>query len=140
MPVNTIIDVQNKIVFSRAYGVLIDDEMIAHEKWLYAHPDFHEDFNQFVETIDITENLVTPDGVRLIAKISRFSERSRRVYLIKDDLTKGYSSIHGHLTTTDTNNFISLPDAKKACDWLGISIELYLAKREALINMAKDNG
>lgn len=140
MPVNSIIDVQNKIVFSRSHGVLLDQEMIAHEKWLFSHEHFDSEFGQFVDASDVTENRITPDGIRLASKLSSFSENARRVYLINDHLAMGYSNMHGHLTTMDTNNFLTTLDVNKACSWLGITKKLYLIKLEALKIMAKDNG
>ena len=83
------IDKERRLVLSSGSGVLTKEDLLGHMDRLSNDPDFDPDFAQVLDftRIDLVE--VEPEDVRQLAQRNIFSPRSRRAFVVKDDLQFG---------------------------------------------------
>ena len=83
------IDKERRLVLSSGAGVLTKEDLLGHMDRLSNDPDFDPDFAQVLDftRIDLVE--VEPEDVRQLAQRNIFSPRSRRAFVVKDDLQFG---------------------------------------------------
>ena len=92
MPAEYIIDTARGLVFSRGYGVITDDDLIAHVRSLAANPLFEGITRQFTDFSDVTEVHVTSDRLRQISGAANpFPMDSYRAILAPTDVAFGMS-------------------------------------------------
>jgi hypothetical protein len=68
MPASYLIDPARGVVFSRAWGVLTDEEILAHGRVLRADARLTPGFRQLADFRDVTTLGVTSEGVRRAAQ------------------------------------------------------------------------
>jgi hypothetical protein len=83
------IDIERRLVLSSGAGVLTKEDLLGHMERLSKDPDFDPDFCQLVDFTQITALEFEPDDVRQLAQRNIFSPRSRRAFVVKDDLQFG---------------------------------------------------
>jgi hypothetical protein len=89
MPATYIIDKQRGLVLSTATGTLSSQDLRDHAKRLNADPDFTPDQSQLFDMTLVTKVELTADALRELAVCTRFSSRSRRALVIKQDVLYG---------------------------------------------------
>ena len=93
MPGSYLIDVQRRIVFSRGWGVLTDDEIMSHASTLREDPRFEPTFCQVIDFGDVRELKVTTPGVRSVAQRNPFRPDSRRAVVAPSDEAFGLGAL-----------------------------------------------
>jgi hypothetical protein len=83
------IDKERRLVLSSGAGVLTKEDLWGHMERLSKDPDFNPDFCQVLDFTQITELEVVPEDVRQLAQRNIYSPRSRRAFVVKDDLQFG---------------------------------------------------
>jgi len=83
------IDKKRRLVLSSGYGVLTKADLLGHMDQLSKDPDFDPDFSQVLDFRQITALEIGPEDVRQLAQRNIFSPRSRRAFVVKDDLQFG---------------------------------------------------
>jgi hypothetical protein len=83
------IDKERRIVLSSGTGVLTKKDLVGHMDRLSNDPDFNPDFSQVLDFTQLSGLEVGPDDVRQLAQRNIFSPRSRRAFVVKDDLQFG---------------------------------------------------
>ncbi|PCJ60029.1 MAG: hypothetical protein COA79_09495 [Planctomycetota bacterium] len=81
--------------------------------------DFSPDFNQLSDARFITENMVTADGLRVVAQVSPFSKISKNALLVNRDLEKGRANQYGIFSTESNEFFLVTTELDYAVKWLG---------------------
>jgi hypothetical protein len=96
------IDKERRLVLSSGTGVLTKEDLWGHMERLSKDPDFNPDFCQVSDFTQIDELEVGPEEVRELAQRNIFSPRSRRAFVVKNDLQYGlarmfeiYRELHG---------------------------------------------
>lgn len=89
MPAFYNIDKERRLVLSSGAGVLTKEDLLGHMDRLSKDPDFDPDFSQVVDFTQIDLVEVEPEDVRQLAQRNIFSPRSRRAFVVKDDLQYG---------------------------------------------------
>ena len=77
------------LVLSSSTGVLIKENTLGHMEHLSTDPDFDPDFFQLTDFTHVTALQIEPEDIRQFAQKNIFSPRSRRAFLVKDDLQFG---------------------------------------------------
>ena len=113
------IDKERKLVLSSGTGVLTKEDILGHMDRLSKDPDFDPNFSQVSDFTQITVLKIEPEDVRQLAQRNVFSPRSRRAFVVKDDLQFGLArmfEIHRELSgETGTRVFRTFDEAM---DWV----------------------
>ena len=118
MPAYFLIDTLNRVVFSRAFGILTYSECTAHMDHLSADPRFNPDFNQIFDFSEVTELSLSTDQLQQLAKRSIFSAKSRRAYVVSGDLHFGLSRMFSALRETEGEpGIVTFRDLPSAIIW-----------------------
>ena len=123
MPVEFEIDSGNRIVNSRAWGVIRDGDLIDHQQHLAADPQFASDLNQLYDLREVEDSTgLTADGIRSLANSNPFDKESRRAFLVSSTADYGLSRMFQSLTDSDpeTELRIVFDEAYLAKQWLGV--------------------
>ena len=120
MPTTYRLDVANRVVYSRAWGVARDEEFEAHSRALRAEAAFAPDFRQFQDLVDVAEPLVTAAGLRRLAEVNPFGKGARRAVLVASDLVFGFARMHEMMRTDAGDELQVFRDRGAALAWLGL--------------------
>jgi hypothetical protein len=95
------IDKERKLVLSSGTGVLTKEDILGHMDRLSKDPDFDPNFSQVSDFTQITVLGIGPEDVRQLAQRNIFSPRSRRAFVVKNNLQFGLArmfEIHRELS------------------------------------------
>jgi hypothetical protein len=120
MPATYRLDLGNRVVWSRGWGVVTDEELQAHSRALGADPRFEPSFRQLQDLTDVGEPIVTPTGLRILAQLNPFGKNARRAVLVADDVTFGLARMHEMLRGASGDELQVFRDRAAAVEWLGL--------------------
>lgn len=89
VPVFYKIDKDRRLVMSSGSGVLTVGVALAYMDLLSKDPDFDPEFSQVSDFTQFTGIDLSPEDVRQLARRNIFSPRSRRAFVVKNDLQFG---------------------------------------------------
>jgi hypothetical protein len=122
MPENYHIDHEQRLVWSKCWGVLSDDDLLNHQARLKADPDFNPSYSQFVDSTEVTEVTLTPKVVQQVAQSSVFAPESKRVFLVVQNIIFGLGRMYqGYVNAKGQNHIQVHRDRAKALAWLEVS-------------------
>jgi hypothetical protein len=94
MPAEYTIDVARGIVFTRAFGVITDDEIRAHARELKRDPRFRPTFRQFADFSAVTVVEVTASGVAsILGSANPFPPEAIRAIFAPNDAAFGLARL-----------------------------------------------
>jgi hypothetical protein len=120
MPAMYRLDLANRVVWSRAWGVVTDEELDAHSRALRADPRFDPGFRQLQDLTGITEPRATPGGLQLLAQINPFGKHARRAVLVASDVVFGLARMHEQLRSDAGDELQVFRGRAEALAWLGL--------------------
>lgn len=82
MPTSYSIDTSRRLVLSRFWGVLTDEEVRGHRRSLAADPAFDSSFHHLADLRELTVAAVTLAAVAEVARESAFRRGARRAFVI----------------------------------------------------------
>jgi hypothetical protein len=123
MPASYRLDLANRVVWSRAWGVVTDEELDAHSRALLTDPRFEPSFRQLQDLTDVTDPRVTPAGLLLLAQINPFGKHARRAALAASDVVFGLARMHEQLRNESGDELRVFRDRADALAWLGLPAE-----------------
>jgi len=120
MPGSYLIDVARGLVFTRAWGVLADDEIIAHAQVLRADPRFKPAFRQIINFLDTTKIILTSEAIRSVAKNNPFPRDARRAFVVTSDEAYGLSRMFMLYLDADPRQFEIFRAMRPALKWVDL--------------------
>ena len=120
MPASYLIDQERGVVFSRGWGVLTDEEILAHAKVLRADTRLTPGLRQVADFRHVTKLGVTSEGVRRAAKNNPFGPDARRSFVAPLDETLGMLRMFGIYMDADTSQFRIFRTLEPAMEWIGL--------------------
>ncbi len=120
MPVLSLVDPPRRLVVSRAFGVLRDDDLYAHHDALRSDPDFEPTFRQLYDFRDVERVEVTSEAVDALANQSPFGAGSRRAFVVASDLAFGLARMYQAMVEPQGHVLRVFRDFAAACEWLGV--------------------
>jgi hypothetical protein len=120
MPASYLIDQPRGVVFSRAWGVLTDEEILAHAVTLRSDTRFTPGLRQVADFREPTKLAVTSDGVRRAAKNNPFGPDARRSFVAPLDETLGMLRMFGIYLNADDSQFRIFRTLGPAMEWVGL--------------------
>ena len=98
MPADNRIDRSKRIVYSRAWGVLTDEDLKSNRAALFADPGFEPNLSQLYDFTNVTEVRITSEALLSLAMTSRFSPTSRRAVVVSSDEAFGMARMYSILS------------------------------------------
>lgn len=120
MPSSYWIDTERGILFSRGWGALSDEELLACANRLRVEPRFRPTFRQVVDFRDLKEIQVTSEGVRSLAQIHPFHRQAHRAVVVSSDAAFGLTRMFALLADADPEHFGIFRSLEPAMEWIGL--------------------
>jgi hypothetical protein len=120
LPISYSIDPAQKLVTSRIWGIVTNDEVDEHNRQLRSDPLFDPNYRQIADMTGVTRNMVTFDNVRQTAQDQYFTPGARRALLVADDTTFGLCRMFETYAESTGQVLSVFRDRKQAEDWLGL--------------------
>jgi hypothetical protein len=120
LPASYEIDHKQRLVTSRLWGTITEDEVHNHNKKLRTDPAFNPSYQQLVDLTGITEIKVGTSMINTTALDQFFSPGTRRAFVASSDATFGMARMFAMRAEGlgQTIEVFREPDKAKA--WLGI--------------------
>jgi hypothetical protein len=119
MPGSYLIDARRRLVFSQGWGVLTDDEIVAHVRALREDARFQPAFQQVIDFRRLSEIKLSTTGIRAVAQRNPFSVDARRALVVASDEAFGLARMYAAFT--DTPDPIRIYRALgPALEWVGL--------------------
>jgi hypothetical protein len=117
MPADYTIDKSQRMVFSKAYGILTDQDIISHQEMLRDDPDFDPGFSQIVDCTKVTKaDDLSTDVIYELARRSLFGAESQRAFVAPKKLLYGLFRMFQILTNDypdELDVFRDMTEARK---------------------------
>lgn len=120
MPCSYLIDIPNRIVFSRAWGVLTDKEIIAHATTLKPDPRFDRGFRQVGDFLGVNAILLTSAAIRAVALDNPFPRDAKRAFVVPSDEAYGLARMFTLYLDADPSAFAIFRALEPALEWVGL--------------------
>ena len=122
MPADFYIDVPRRMVFSHGDGVLRFADFRGHMERLLRHPDFRPEFNQLLDFRKVTDVEISTEEIVLLAARNIFSPKSRRAFVVANDLQHGLVRMFASYRENAGESGIRLfREMNLALEWLGLA-------------------
>ena len=122
MPQDYRIDEQQQVLWTRCWGVLSDQDIIAHQAKLRADPKFSPTIKQFVDACDVTKVAVTVEAVNQLGASTLFAPAAKRAYFVGKDALYGLVRMYEmQQAARGTDSIRVFRDRAVALAWLGIT-------------------
>jgi hypothetical protein len=120
MPATYSIDVERKLVISRAWGAITDDDVREHARVLRADPLFDPTYRQLVDMTGITKDLVDTNTKQESSHGQLFAPGVRRAWVASADYTFGMARMYS-VTAERLGQTIGVFRTRSEAEkWLGL--------------------
>ena len=120
MPADFRIEQEQRLIRTRAWGVLSDAETLTHYHEIAHHPAFDPSYSLLCDLRGVTFIEAAPHTLRDLARLSTFARGTRRAFIVSVDEHFGLARMlqaFCELQGTEVGVFRSLSEAH---DWLGL--------------------
>jgi hypothetical protein len=120
MPYSYFLDTDRRIVFSRIWGQLTDDDVISHAKGLGEDPRFSSGFSQVIDFRAMTEMQLTTHGVRKLAHLNPFRPDAKRAFVVGTDEALALSRAFWTYTEAGVDGYTLFRSLEPAMEFVGL--------------------
>jgi hypothetical protein len=120
MPYSYLIDTERRVVFSRIWGVLTDDEVISHATGLRDDPRFEAGFNQVIDFRELTDLQLTTPGLRKLAHLNPFRSNAQRAFVVDTDEALALSKAFWTYTEAGVDGYTLFRSLEPAMEFVGL--------------------
>jgi|SRR5579859_4852242 len=120
MPATYRLDLAERVVWSKAWGLLRDEELAAHSRKLVTDPRFSPDFRQVQDLLDVVDAPLTPSGLREVARLNPFGPGARRAVVVPSAVLFGLARMHENLREGAGDELCVFRAMAPALEWLGL--------------------
>ena len=118
MPATYEIDSAERVVRTRLWGVVTDDEVYDHNNRLRSDPKFHSDYRQLVDMCGITKAEVSSTMIGDTAINQFFEPGSRRAIIASDDAVFGLARMFALRSESVGQTIEVYRERSRAEEWL----------------------
>ncbi len=123
MPASYEIDAAHRLVRTRAWGELTDEDLADYYRRLAADPEFQPTFNQFCDLRPVSRIAATPQALRNLARAKVFAPSARRAFLTKNDADFGLARLFQTYSELEGSTIGVFKQEDEAVAWLATPIE-----------------
>ncbi len=120
MPATYRFDPANRLVYSRAWGVLTGAEIHEHSRRLPLDPRFDPGMRQLQDYADVTAFAVTSEDLRLAAALNEWGAGARRAAVVPKALPFSMARQYELQRIAPGDEYRVFRDRDGALDWLGL--------------------
>jgi len=120
MPASYSIDARLGVVFSRRWGVVTNEELIANARVLARDPRFRPTFRQLADLRHVESLAVTAAGIRELAQLNPFSKEARRAGVVGSDVSFGVLRMYQSSLSAGAEDILVAHTMAEALKWLGL--------------------
>jgi hypothetical protein len=118
MPTSYTILPDLRLVLSRGWGIVTDEDLFAHAAALREDPRFLASFNQIADFRDVTEVRVTSGGVRRMTELNPFGQGARRAIVAPGSTAFGLSRMYELMKSDTDDEVMVVREIGEALKWL----------------------
>ena len=118
MPASFTVDLERRVVFSKGWGVLVDDDLRQTQAGVRETPGFEPDFRQLYDFSAVTDVQVTQDSLWGMAGNSPFDLDARRAMVVGSDVAFGVVRMYQLMSERESSTFRIFRDRESALRWL----------------------
>jgi hypothetical protein len=123
VPADYRIDPERRIIYSRGWGLLSDEDLRRYQERLNADPDFVPVYSQLVDLSDVEVLKLSSEGVRMSAAAETWSPEARRAFVAPMDAVYGMVRVHEGFSGGEQPNVKIFRCISEARAWLGMQLE-----------------
>jgi hypothetical protein len=120
VPASYTIIVERKLVISRAWGAVTDDDVREHARMLLADPLFDPNFRQLVDMSGITEDLVGTTTKQQASHHQLFAPGVRRAWVASKAYSFGMARMYAVAAENQGQNVRVFRERSEAEAWLAL--------------------
>lgn len=120
MPATYEIDPQHRLVTSRLWGAVTDQEVFDHNSRLRGDPRFNPTYQQLTDLTGVTEIGVSTGTINETSLDQFFAPGTRRAIVATDDAVFGMARMFALRAESVGQTIQVFRDEQQARDWLGI--------------------
>jgi hypothetical protein len=121
MPATYSIDSNRKLVTSRLWGAVSEDELHDHNERLRGDPEFVPDYRQLTDITGLTEILIGSKAIIQTAIDQFFVPGTRRAIVASSEATFGMARMFALQSEGSGQTIEVFREMSKAEEWLGIA-------------------
>ncbi len=121
MPASYRIDVERRMIFSTATGVVTDEDLRGHRERILADPDFGASFDQLWNFQDAAKIDISATAVRQLARARSYEPGVKRAIVTPSDLGYGLARMFQILHDEAPEDLRVFRDLEEAMKWLDLS-------------------
>jgi hypothetical protein len=110
---------ESKFVYSCAWGVLTDEELVAHAKALKVDPRFEPTFAQLADFTEVSDVKVTSACIQEMTLLNPFGAGARRVLIAPTPILYGLARMYELTKMKSDDEVMVVRDVAEALKWLG---------------------
>ena len=118
MPASTTVDDKVGIVFVRAWGVLLMEELVEAQKRIAEAPNFQPHFRELLDFADVQESRLTPAGLQQMAATTPFKRNVPRAIVAKSEVLSAFFRMYGVFSGNDRLRWGIFQRLEDARAWL----------------------
>ena len=119
MPAEYTIDKARKMVFSKAYGSITDQDVYAHQDKLRDDPDFEPGFSQLIDSTNVVKaDGLSTEAVYRLARRNPFGAGSRRALVASNRLLYVMFHVFKAITEDHPDEIVIFKDLTEAREFL----------------------
>jgi hypothetical protein len=120
LPISYDIDKKRRLVTSRLWEVVTNEEVDDHNRRLRTDPEFDPDYRQLIDLSGITEIRITTPKVTAAAHDQYFTPGTRRAFFARTDATFGMARMFATHAESSGQTIEVFRDRRKAEEWLSL--------------------
>lgn len=120
MPADYLIDVDRKLVISRAWGAVTDYDVREHHQSLRTDPLFDPTYRQLVDMSGITDDLLGIETKREVSGDPIFTPGVRRAWVASGDYAFGMARMYAVAAERQGQTIGVFRASSEAEEWLGV--------------------
>jgi len=122
MPASYQLDLENRLVRTRGWGVLTDPEVRDLYDRLRVDPDFEPSFQQLCDLREVTDLKTTADALRALARRPTFAQGVRRAFVVGREVDYGLSRLFQAYSEPQGSVIEVFREWEAAEAWLGMRV------------------
>ena len=123
MPASFTIDEKQRLVRSRAWGVLVDQDLRSNQQALRNDSRFDPTFRQVYDFTGVTDVQLTQAGIQSLAYNPLFVPTARRAVVVSSDVAYGMARMYALISNRDERAFRIFRDLDSAQRWIELDTD-----------------